>query len=347
MLGFFIRRVALAVSTALIGAIVVFGLFVFAPGDPAERVLTARGIQNPTPPAVAAVRAELQLDDPLWARFQDWFGGIITGDLGVSWKTGRPVAEDFLTRLPATAILTVAALGLAVALSLLLGLISAAWPSRWPDQLSRIGGIALSVLPSFLVGVLILDIVVVAMGHGQVISDGTWATVFLPAFTLAMGAASVWSRVLRAGLLEAFGATYLRVSVARGATRLRQLMVHQLPNALPPYLTMVGLGSAALLGGAPIVESVFTWPGVGRYVVQAISSRDMPVVAGFTILAVLVYVVTSLVLDLVVAWLDPRTRHPATRSRRTTATATPEPSEPCDAAESPVSPESVEAAGHR
>lgn len=316
MLTHVIRRVGQAVATALLGAVLVFALFVLAPGDPAERVLTARGVQAPTPEAIEAVRAELGLDDPVLARFWEWFSGILVGDLGVSWKTGRPVAEDFLTRLPATGILTVAALVLAIVLSLLLGLVSASWPGRWPDQLSRISGISLLVLPSFLVGVLILDVLVVRMGLGRVISDGTWATVFLPAFTLAMGAASVWSRVLRAGLLEAHGATYLRVSAARGASRRRRLLVHQLPNALPPYLTMVGLGSAGLIGGAPIVESVFTWPGVGRYVVQAISSRDMPVVAGFTLLAVMTYVVTSLVVDLLVTLLDPRTRRPARSSGR-------------------------------
>jgi len=149
-----------------------------------------------------------------------------------------------------------------------------------------------------------------------VISDGTWSTVFLPALTLALGTAAGWSRVLRAGLLEAHSASYLRVSVARGASTSRQIFVHQLPNAMPPYLTMIGLGTAALLGGAPIVESVYTWPGIGRYTVEAINGRDMPVVVGFTMIAVLVYVLASLLVDVINALIDPRQRSDSSTALR-------------------------------
>ncbi|MCZ2812009.1 ABC transporter permease [Modestobacter sp. VKM Ac-2979] len=306
--GAVVRRVGQAGVSAAGGAIVVFPLLVLAPGDPARRVLTARGIQDPSPAAVAAVRDELRLDDPLPQRFWEWLTSLLRGDLGVSWRTGRPVTEEFLERLPATAILTTAGLLLAVVLSLALGLLAAARPGGWSDHLARVLSTAVLVVPGFLLGVVLLDLVVVEFGLGRVIADGTWATVFLPALVLGLGAAATWSRVLRAGLLEARGAAYLRVSRARGAGLMRRLLGHELPNALPPYLTMVGLGSAALLGGAPIVETVFTWPGVGRFTVEAITARDMPVVTGFTIIAVLVYVVVSLGTDLLTAALDPRLR---------------------------------------
>lgn len=312
-----LHRVGQALISAGGGAVIVFALLVAAPGNPARRVLTARGIQEPSPAQVAAVRAELRLDDPLPQRFWEWFGALLRGDLGVSWRTGRPVTEEFLQRLPATAILTVAALGLAVALSAGLGLLAATRPGGWPDHLARVLSVAVLVVPGFMLGVVLLDLVVVRLGWGRVIADGTWSTVFLPALVLALGATATWSRVLRAGLLQARGQPFLRVSRARGAGPVRRLFGHELPNALPPYLTMIGLGSAALLGGAPVIETVFTWPGVGRFTVEAITARDMPVVTGFTIVAVLVYVVVSLLVDLLSVWLDPRLR-PAQKAQTAT-----------------------------
>ena len=301
-------RLVQALVTLAGAGVLVFGMLAVTPGDPARRVLEARGVSEPSPPAITAVRAELRLDDPLLVRFARWAADAVTGNLGISWRTGQPVAQEFADRLPATLRLTGAALALAVALALLLGAVAAAAPGRWPDVVSRLVALGMLAVPGFVLGVVVLDVLVVGAGLGRVIADGTWATVFLPALTLALASGASWSRVLRTGLLEARSAPYLRVSAARGAGRWRRLGVHELPNAAAPFLTVVGLGTAALIGGAPIVESVFTWPGVGRYTVEAINARDMPVVVGFTLVAVVVYVVTSLVVDLVCAMIDPRLR---------------------------------------
>ncbi|GAA1850077.1 nickel ABC transporter permease subunit NikB [Pseudonocardia ailaonensis] len=302
------RRIGQALVTLAGAGLLVFGMLAVTPGDPARRVLEARGVREPSPEAVAAMRDQLRLDDPLVVRFGRWAAHAATGDLGLSWRTGNPVSAEFAARLPATLRLTGVSLLLAVAAALLLGVTAALGAGRWPDALSR--GIALAVLvvPSFVLGVVVLDVLVVRAGLGRVIADGTWATVFLPALVLALGSVATWSRVLRTSLLEAGSATYLRVSTARGAGRVRRLLVHQLPNAAAPFLTMVGLGTAALIGGAPIVESVFTWPGIGRYTVEAINGRDMPVIVGFTLVAVLTYVLAGLVVDLVCAAIDPRLR---------------------------------------
>lgn len=303
-----LRRLGQALITLAGAGVLVFAMLAVTPGDPARRVLEARGVGEPSPPAIAAMRDELRLDDPLLARFGSWAADAARGNLGTSWRTGRPVSDEFAARLPATLRLTGAALALAVGAALVLGTTAALGAGRWPDVLAR--GIALAVLvvPSFVLGIVILDLVVVRAGLGRVIADGTWATVFLPALTLALGSVATWSRILRTSLLEAGSATHLRVSAARGAGARRRLLVHQLPNAAAPFLTMVGLGTAALIGGAPIVESVFTWPGIGRYTVEAINARDMPVVVGFTLVAVLAYVVASLIVDLVCAAIDPRLR---------------------------------------
>ncbi|WP_208325932.1 ABC transporter permease [Amycolatopsis arida] len=301
-------RVGQAALTLLVASVAVWTLLDRTPGDPAQRVLSARGITEPDPALVAATRAELGLDHPLPVRFGQWLLGALRGDLGVSWRTGRPVAEEFATRLPATLTLTAVALLIAVGLAMVLGLVAAAAPRRWPDTVSRVVSLGMLAVPGFLLGVLLLDVVVVRLGAGRVISDGTLATVGLPALTLALTSAGVWARVLRAAVLEARSAPFLHVSAARGATPRRRLVVHVLPHALPPFLTVVGLSTAAFLGGAPIVETVFTWPGLGRYVVESIHARDMPAVAGFTLLAVVAYVVVSLAVDVLLRRIDPRSR---------------------------------------
>ncbi len=303
-----LRRLGQAGITLLGGGIFTFGLLAAAPGDPAQRVLQARGVVEPTPAQEAAVRVELGLDRGLPLRFWDWFTGVLQGDLGLSCRTGRPVMDEFAERLPATLILTGTAFALAVVLSLGLGLLAALRAGGPVDHTVRAVTLVGLVTPGFLFGIVLLDLVVVRLGYGRIIADGTWATVFPPALTLALGAAATWARVLRATLLEAGSASYLAVSTARGASPWRLLFVHRLPNALPPYLTLVALGIAALLGGAPVIESVFTWPGVGRYTVEAIDARDMPVVVGFTICAILAYVVMSLVVDALIALIDPRRR---------------------------------------
>lgn len=303
-----LRRVGQAVLTLLAASALVWSLQTLAPGDPARRVLAAHGVTHPNATQVQQQRQALGLDDPVLVRYGRWLTGVAHGDLGSSWVTGRPVAQELGSRLPATLVLTVAGLGLSLLMALSLGLVAASAPGRWPDALVR--GVSLSalVLPSFLLGSVLLHLVVVRWGWFQVVADGHWSTVFLPALTLALGPAAVWARVLRTGLLEARSAGHTEVCEARGAGPVRLLLAHDLPNALVPFLTVVGTGTAALLGGAPIVETVFTWPGVGRFAVQAITARDVPVVQGFTLLATLAFVMVSMAVDIVASALDPRIR---------------------------------------
>ncbi|GAB3133591.1 glutathione ABC transporter permease GsiC [Tsukamurella serpentis] len=313
------RRLAAAVMSAVGGGLVVFALLVAAPGDPARRILNLRGIEEPHAEEIAAVRRELGLDDPLPLRFLAWFTGLFRGDLGVSWRTGRPVAEEFADRLPATLILAGTAFVIAVALALVLGVLAGWRPRTWADHLCRLLSTLALAFPTYLIGVLLLDLVAVRLGWGKVIADGGFGTVLLPALTLSLASAAVWSRVLRTALLEFDGATFVDVAATRGSGDLRNLLLHKLPNALPPFLAVVGLGGAALLGGSPIAETVFSWPGAGKYTVEAITARDMPVVTAFTMVAILAYVGVSLLVDLVVAVIDPRRRTGELRPEREAA----------------------------
>lgn len=302
------RRVGIAVLTLLVASMIIWVLLLLAPGDPATGVLRARGILEPDPAEVEAMRIELGLDGHPVSRYFDWLVAAIQGDFGVSWKSGKPVMSELALRLPATLRLTFTAMLIGVVVALAIGIASAAAPRRWPDRLGRVISLALVVAPGFLVGLLILNVLVLKLGLGVIIGDGTWRTVGWPALVLALGAAGYWARILRASILEARSSSYMLVCRSRGASPARQMLVHALPNAAGPFLTVVGLGTAALIGGAPIVESVFTWPGVGSYTVQAINARNQPVIAAFTMIAVLIYVIASLVIDLLLATIDPRLR---------------------------------------
>lgn len=309
MAGVLLRRLGVAVATLLIASVVVWTLLMLAPGDPAIDVLKAQGDLEPSPAQVGAMRARLGLDGPLPQRYVSWLWSAIHGDLGLSWKSGRPVIEEFGHRLPATLRLTGASLTLAIAGSLAMGICSAATPGKIPDGALRVVSLTMVIVPGFLLGLIILKVVVVRLNWGVVVSDGGWRHVGWPAVTLACGSAGYWTRVLRAAVLEARSASFLDVCRARGASSLRQIVVHALPNAIPPYVTVVALGAAGLLGGATIVESVFTWPGIGSYAVEAITARDAPVILGFTMFAVATYVAASLLIDIALTLFDPRLRH--------------------------------------
>ena len=163
-------------------------------------------------------------------------------------------------------------------------------------------------MPSFLLGLLILQYVVVGYGFGSVVSTVSISGAFFPAFCLAAARFGSWTQVLRANLLEALNSRYALVAKARGASNRRILWRYALPNALLPFLTIVGVGVGSLLGGAAIVETVFSWNGVGSLAVQAVAARDLPVVQGFVIFATLIYIFANLAVDLFALWLDPRLR---------------------------------------
>jgi ABC-type dipeptide/oligopeptide/nickel transport system permease component len=295
-------RVGQAAVTLVAAAVLVWSLQLLAPGDPAHRVLIAGGVSSPTTAQVAALRAELGLDEPAPVRLARWLVAAAQGDLGTSWRTGAPVAAELADRLPATLRLAAVALALAFLLAIPLALAA-------QNRLADLGARGLMFLgaaaPSFVVGALLLEVVVLRLGVGRVLADGSWSGAVLPAVPLALAAAAVWARVLRGVLIEVGARRHVHVARARGAGRLRVLLVHVLPGASPPLLAAVGMTVGSLLAGAAVVETVFTWPGVGPYLIDAIVARDVPVVQGTVLLGVLAYVVASVLADLAAAAIDP------------------------------------------
>jgi glutathione transport system permease protein len=283
-------------------------------------VLAADNILHPSHYQLRVEAARLGLHRPAVTRYLHWLAGALHGNFGTSWATGRTVAHEFGIRIGATLVLTTAAFGMSLCLALILALVSAWAPGRWPDTISRAVTLGFMTVPSFLFGTLLIDLIVIKLGNFEVITNGHWDTVFLPALTLSLGTAGPWARILRASLLEASGSGYLDVATARGAGRLRRLLVHALPNSLVPFLTAMAVGLAGLLGGAAIVETVFSWPGVGAFFVQSISAQDIPVIQGFTLFAICAYVVMSTLVDIATVLIDPRLRTPSIRRRRTVLT---------------------------
>ncbi len=292
---------------AMLGAsLLIWGLLPLAPGDPPERILQSRGVENPTPAEIAAVRAELNLDRPLTIQYFDWLAKAVRGDFSNSYKNGRSVSAEIGSRIPATVMLASVSLVLAISFSLVLSLTSVYFADKFPDHLIKFLTQTGAAIPSFLLGLFLLQFVVVGFGIGKVISSTSLADVWLPAICLATARALDWTQILRANLLEKMSAEYSFMAQARGATRWRILWRYALPNALLPFLTVVGVGIGSLLGGAAIVETVFSWNGIGSFAVEAVAARDLPVVQGFIVFATLVYVAANFLVDVISALIDPR-----------------------------------------
>lgn len=306
-----VGRTATAVGVALGASIFIWSLVPLMDGDPARLTLMARGVTEPTPEQVAELRAALRLDQPLPIQYLAWLGRAVTGDLGYSWQSGLPVTVEFAVRVAPTLRLAVAALLLSLLVALPAGLLAARWEGSWPDHGLRLLAIGTASTPSFLVGLLLISYLVVPLGWKSVVLDGQWHHVWLPAACLCFGMFDTWSRVWRGGLVDGLRSGYAEVLHARGATPRRILLRHAAPNAAPPLIQLVAVSIGGLLGGAAIIETVFTWPGIGAYVVSSVLARDLPVVQAFTVIATLTYVFASLAADLATVAIDPRLRRAA------------------------------------
>jgi peptide/nickel transport system permease protein len=305
------RALALAV-TFVLAALAVFAVLDLLPGDPARIML---GI-GATDDALAALRHELGLDRPAHARLLGWLGDLARGDLGVSHTYGVPVGSLVLDRLAVTAPLAVLALALTVALGVPAGVAAAARHGRATDVMilaaSQIG----LAVPGFWLGILLILAFGVGLGWlpaggfpgWRENPGGALAALVLPAFALALAQGAVLARITRAAVLETLDEDYTRTALAKGMGRARLLWRHALPNALVPVLTLIGLQFTFLISGAIVLETVFTLPGLGRLVLQAVTQRDLVVVRGVIMILVVCAVLIAFAVDALHAALDPRLR---------------------------------------
>ena len=304
MFSFLVRRLLLTIPVLLGVATLVFSLIHLVPGDPAQAMLG----EGASPQDVAQLRARLGLDRPLLEQYWTYLKGLPKGDLGTSLRTQLPVADQIAERLPATAELAGAAMLVAVVLALPLGVVAAVWRGTWVDQSAMALALAGISVPGFWLGPLLALVFAVELGWLPVSGRGTLAHLVLPAITLGAALAAILARMSRASVLEELREQYVVAARARGASRLRAVVVHALGNSLIPVVTILGLQLGAVLTGSIITETIFSWPGVGRLLIQSINFRDYPMVQGCILLIAITYVTMNLLTDVVYGWLDPRIR---------------------------------------
>jgi peptide/nickel transport system permease protein len=310
--SFLIRRLAGAFLVLALVSLMSFALIWLVPGDPAAAFLDA----SATPEQIATLRSALGLDLSLPQQMLSWYGRILSGDLGQSILLNRSVSAALIERLPVTLALAALALAFAVVVGVAAGLVAAVNHNRWPDQaVMTVALLGLSV-PDFWLGLVMVLVFAVSLGwlpsggftaFSQ--SPSEWLRcMILPALTLGLVQVGFIARMARASMLDTLGQDYVRTADAKGLAKLRVVLGHALPNALIPILTVIGIVSGALLGGAVIVEQVFSIPGIGRLIVGAIASRDFPVLQGGLLFLAVVYLSINLVVDILYAVVDPRVR---------------------------------------
>ena len=305
MLAFVVRRLLLSVPVLFGVATLVFSLIHLVPGDPAAAMLG----ESASPADLEDLRSKLGLDRPFLAQYGHYLAGLVSGDLGTSFRYGTPVGREITQRLGATTELAVVAMAVAIVIALPLGILGALYRGRAVDQAAMTVSLAGIAMPNFWLGPLLAIIFSVQLGWLPVSGTGTWRHLVLPAVTLGAALAAMTARMTRASLIDELGELYVLAAEARGVSRLGAVIRHALRNSLIPVVTIVGLQLGSVLTGTIITETIFSWPGVGRLLIQAISFRDYPLVQGCILLIAVTYVAMNLIVDVLYAWLDPRIRY--------------------------------------
>ena len=307
------RRVLLAIPMLLGMSILVFGLMRLVPGDPALIVLGYKA----TPESIRALRDAFRLDDPLLQQYVRWLGGIVRGDFGLDFRQNEPIGRMILDRLPVTLELTLLAAACAVLVGVPLGLLAGARRGGSADRTSQALGLVGISIPDFWLGIML--ILLLSLGAGVLPSSG-WVAFsesplqnllhfVLPALTLGLSRAAVLGRLTRAAVLDVVHRQFVQFARAKGLGEAAVLVRHVLPNAAIPIVTVIGLQVGYMLGGAIVVETIFTLPGVGRMTLDAVLERNYPVVQS-TVLAVgAMFMLVNLLTDMLYGVIDPRVRH--------------------------------------
>ncbi len=302
---YILRRLAQVIPLTLLVATLVFSLIHLIPGDPVEMML-GEGAQRGE---VEALRSDLGLDRPLLEQYGSYLRGLMRADLGRSLHFGVPVTELLAQHYPATLELAFAAMLVALAVSLPLGMLAAFYRGRWVDHLSRFVALLGVSMPNFWLGPMLILAFSISLGVFPVSGRSGFASLVLPAITLGTALAGLLTRMVRSSLAEELDRDYLVTARAKGLRQSVVVVRHAFKNALVPVVTVIGLQFGALLTGAIITETIFSWPGLGRLIIQAIRLRDYPLIQGGILVIAMTYVLLNLLTDLLYAWLDPRIRY--------------------------------------
>jgi peptide/nickel transport system permease protein len=303
MLGYVFRKVFHTAFVAL-GVVTLAFAALRLSGDPAATMLPG----DASVEELVALRHQLGLDRPLWLQYVQFLGGALTGDFGTSFRHQQPALPLVLERLPATLELAGAALALAVALALPLGILAAVYRGRLLDVLAMAFAVVGQATPYFWMGIMLILVVSVELGWLPTSGRGGVERLILPAVTLGTHFAASLARLTRTSMLEVLGQQFVTTARAKGLSEWSVVLGHALKNAAVPVVTLIGLQFGTLLGGAVVTETIFAWPGVGRLAVQSVFVRDYPVVQAGVFVLALTFVAINLLVDLLYGVLDPRIR---------------------------------------
>jgi peptide/nickel transport system permease protein len=302
LLTFIVRRLLLAVPVLLGVVFVVMLTIDLLPGD----VVTLMLGEHATKDAIATLRDHLGLDKPFLVRYLDYVGRVARGDLGRSIQQNRPVAAELADAWPATLELTIAALAIASLIGIAVGVGSAVRPNSFFDALARLGSLFGLSMPIFWTGLVLIVVFSLWLNWLPVGGAGSLSHLVLPAITLALPSVAMIARMTRSAVLDVLREDYVRTARAKGVGELWVLGRHALRNAFIPIITLLGLQSGQLMGGAVLTETVFAWPGLGRLIVKAIFARDYILLQGAVLIFALAFVIVNLIVDLCYGLLDPR-----------------------------------------
>ncbi|HXI11574.1 MAG TPA: nickel ABC transporter permease [Thermoanaerobaculia bacterium] len=306
MTQYIIRRLIQMIPITLGILTLIFSLIHLIPGDPAVQIAG----ENARPEDVAQIRKELGLDQPLWRQYVSYLGNLARGDLGTSFRTGTSVAQEIRERYPATIQLAFGAMLIALAIALPLGIISAIYRNSWIDNVARFFALLGVSMPSFWLGPLLIIAFSIHFTWFPVSGrEEGFKSIVLPSLTMGMALAAILTRMIRVSLAEELNQLYVTTAVAKGVSRRKAIFIHALKNALIPVITVLGLQFGSLLTGAIITEQIFSWPGLGRLLIQSITTRDYPQVQASILVIALTYIMINLICDLLYGMVDPRIKY--------------------------------------
>ena len=307
MFKYVLKRLAMMIPVLLGVTFVVFFILALTPGDPAKMILGEQASQE----AIDALHEEMGLDDPILVRYGRYVTGVLRGDLGKSYKSNLPVFSQIMERFPNTVILAASAMIIALIIGIPIGVLSARKQYTLVDNVSTVIGLLGVSMPTFWLGLLL--VMLFSLKLGWLPSSGMgegfgplMKSLILPAFTLGTSSAATIMRMTRSSMLEVLRQDYIDTARAKGLKESKVVTRHMLKNALVPIITVTGLQFGNLLGGATLTETIFSWPGLGRLMVDSIKTKDMPMVLGAVLFLAIMYSFVNLFVDILYAYVDPR-----------------------------------------
>lgn len=312
---FITKRLLQVIPMLLIVTILAFALSNLSNGDVAEIAIRKEGgIVNEQ--TVAAMRAELGLNKPMAAQYFDWLGKAARFDFGTSFISKKPVLDEILSRFPNTLYLALVATAMAMAIAIPIALLSVKFKGSALDHGLRVLTTGAATMPDFWMGLMLLYAFGVSLGIVPVIAGSNFGNIFLPAFTLSISYAAVYTRMLRSNLIEVMQSDYIKAARAKGLGEWGAMLKHGLKNAVLPCVTLIATNFGSMLSGAYAVEMIFSWNGIGKYAIESVKAKDFPVIQCYLIAVALAYIVVNLLVDVLYAYIDPKIKLEGGRRRR-------------------------------